>query len=182
MPGIISTPASAKGFLLDGRWINNGAVAEIRSPYDQSIVGAAAVATRAHAEQAIAAAVRTFETTRRLPAFERQRILREIAQGIAQRHEEFARSICLEAGKPIKTARAEVDRAAFTFTVAAEEAGRIGGEYLPMDLQASTTGRWGMVLRFPIGAIAAITPFNFPLNLVAHKGAPAIACGCTLVL
>ena len=182
MPGIISTSATLKGFLLDGQWISGGAVAEIRSPYDQSIVGAVAVATRTHAEQSIAAAVRTFETMRRLPTFERQRILREIAHGIAQRHEEFARSICLEAGKPIKTARAEVDRAVFTFTVAAEEAGRIGGEYLPMDLQTSTAGRWGMVRRFPIGAIAAITPFNFPLNLVAHKVAPAIACGCTMVL
>src|SRR5438105_11598181 len=111
MPGIISTSAIAKGFLVDGQWISDGAVSEIRSPFDQRIVGAVAVATREHAEQAIAAALRAFETTRRLPAFERQRILREIAQGIAQRHEEFARSICLEAGKPIKTARAEVDRA-----------------------------------------------------------------------
>ena len=182
MPGIISTPAIAKGFLLDGQWINHGAVAEIHSPYDQSIVGAVAVATRTHAEQSIAAAVRAFEATRRMPAFERQRILREIAQSIAQRHEEFARIICLEAGKPIKTARAEVDRAVFTFTIAAEEAGRIGGEYLPMDLQTVTAGRWGIVRRFPVGAIAAITPFNFPLNLVAHKVAPAIACGCTMVL
>src|SRR5436853_7202106 len=91
MPGSISTSAIAKGFLLDGQWINGGAVAEIRSPYDQRVVGAVAVATRTHAEQAIAAAVRTFETTRRLPAFERQRILREVAHGIAQRHEEFAR-------------------------------------------------------------------------------------------
>ena len=182
MPGIISTSAIAKGFLLDGQWISGGAVAEIRSPYDQSIVGAVAVAARAHVERAIVTAVHAFQITRRMPAFERQRILREVAQGITQRHEEFARSICLEAGKPIKTARAEVDRAVFTFTVAVEEAGRIGGEYLPMDLQASTTGRWGMVRRFPIGAIAAITPFNFPLNLVAHKVAPAIACGCTMVL
>ena len=182
MPGIVSTPVVAKGFLLDGQWITDSAVAEIHSPYDQSIVGAVAMATRAHAEQAITTAVRVFETTRRSPAFERQRILREIAESIEQRREEFARSICLEGGKPIKTARAEVDRAVFTFTVAAEEAGRIGGEYLPMDLQTSTAGRWGMVRRFPIGAIAAITPFNFPLNLVAHKVAPAIACGCTMVL
>src|SRR5207302_3964739 len=100
MPGFISTSAIAKGFLLDGQWISGGAVAEIRSPYDQSIVGAAAVATRTHAEQSIAADVRAFETTRRLPAFVRQRVLRQIARGIAQRHEEFARGICLQAGKP----------------------------------------------------------------------------------
>src|SRR5438874_5836576 len=84
MPGIISTSAIAKGFLLDGQWISGGAVAEIRSPYDQSIVGAVAVAARAHAEQAIAAAIRAFEITRRMPAFDRQRILREVAQGITQ--------------------------------------------------------------------------------------------------
>src|SRR5438876_4302198 len=94
MPGIISTSAIAKGFLLDGQWINDGAVAEIRSPYDQRVVGAVAVATRTHAEQAIAAAIRAFEITRRMPAFDRQQILREIAPSIEQRREEFARSIC----------------------------------------------------------------------------------------
>src|SRR6202023_475070 len=87
-----------------------------------------------------------------------------------------------EAGKPLKAARIEVDRAIFTFNVAGEEAVRVGGEYLPLDWQASTAGRWGIVRRFPIGPIAAITPFNFPLNLVAHKVAPAIAAGCAVVL
>jgi acyl-CoA reductase-like NAD-dependent aldehyde dehydrogenase len=90
--------------------------------------------------------------------------------------------MALEAGKPIRTARAECDRAIFTFQIAAEESTRIGGEYLPMDLQDFTAGRWGMVKRFPLGPIAAITPFNFPLNLVAHKVAPAIAAGCSMVL
>jgi len=90
--------------------------------------------------------------------------------------------LALEAGKPIKAARVEVERAAFTFAVAAEEAVRIGGEYLPLDWQASTAGRWGIVRRFAIGPIAAITPFNFPINLVAHKLAPAMAAGCTILL
>src|SRR5260370_10575742 len=90
--------------------------------------------------------------------------------------------VALEAGKPIKTARVEVDRAIFTFSVAAEESVRVGGEYLPLDWQSSTAGRWGIVRRFPLGPIAAITPFNFPINLVAHKLAPAIAAGCTIVL
>jgi glyceraldehyde-3-phosphate dehydrogenase (NADP+) len=89
--------------------------------------------------------------------------------------------MALEAGKPLKASRVEVDRAVFTFAVAAEEAVRIGGEYLPLDWQASTAGRWGIVKRFPLGPIAAITPFNFPINLVAHKLAPAIAAGCTMV-
>jgi glyceraldehyde-3-phosphate dehydrogenase (NADP+) len=90
--------------------------------------------------------------------------------------------MCLEAGKPIKTARVEVDRAVFTFAVAAEEATRIGGEWLPLDWQSSTVGRAGIVRRFPQGPILAVTPFNFPLNLVAHKVAPAIAAGCTTIL
>jgi glyceraldehyde-3-phosphate dehydrogenase (NADP+) len=126
--------------------------------------------------------VKAFGTTRRLPAFERQRVLRRVAEGIGKRKDEFARTLCQEAGKPIKAARTEVDRAIFTFSVAAEESTRIYGEYLPLDWQEYTAGRWGIVKRFPLGPIAGITPFNFPLNLVAHKVAPAIAAGCTMVL
>ena len=117
-----------------------------------------------------------------MPAFERQRVLRQIATGVHDRKEEFAHTIALEAGKPIKSARTEVDRAVFTFNIAAEETVRNYGEYLPLDWQQSTAGRWGIVKRFPLGPIAGITPFNFPLNLVAHKVAPAIAAGCSMVL
>src|SRR5580698_7936040 len=117
-----------------------------------------------------------------MPGYEKQAILRAISEGISKRREEFARLIALEAGKPLRTARVEVDRAIFTFAVAAEEATRIGGEWLPLDWQASTAGRAGIVRRFALGPILAITPFNFPLNLVAHKVAPAIAAGCTTVL
>jgi len=169
------------GYLLDGKFMTDGRPVEIRSPYDNKVVGIVTFAGATQVEAAIAGAVRCFEVTRKLPAFERQRVLREAARQIGLRHEEFARSIALESGKPIKTARAEVDRAVFTFTVASEEATRIGGEYLPLDLQELAAQRWGMVRRFPVGAIAAITPFNFPLNLVAHKVAPAIATGCTVV-
>ena len=137
---------------------------------------------REHAEAAIAAAVKAFGTTRRLPAFERQRVLRRIAQQISERRDEFVRTIVQEAGKPLRLARVEVDRAIFIFNVAAEEATRIHGEYLPLDWQEFTAGRWGIVKRFPIGPIAGITPFNFPLHLVAHKVAPAIAAGCPIVL
>jgi acyl-CoA reductase-like NAD-dependent aldehyde dehydrogenase len=105
-----------------------------------------------------------------------------LPQRLETHREELARTLALEAGKPIKAARVEVERAAFTFAVAAEEAVRVGGEYLPLDWQASTAGRWGIVRRFPMGPIAAITPFNFPINLVAHKLAPAIAAGCTIIL
>jgi acyl-CoA reductase-like NAD-dependent aldehyde dehydrogenase len=176
------TPVSTQGFLLDGKWIEEGDRVEVRSPFDGSLVGFVFQGRREHAEAAIAASVKAFGTTRRLPAFERQRVLRRIAENIAERKEEFARTIALEAGKPIRAARTEVDRAVFTFNVAAEESTRIYGEYLPLDWQEYTAGRWGIVRRFPLGPIAGITPFNFPLNLVAHKVAPAIAVGCTMVL
>jgi acyl-CoA reductase-like NAD-dependent aldehyde dehydrogenase len=170
------------GFLVDGKWIEDGDIVEVKAPYDGNVVGRVFQGTRAHAEAAIAAAVKAFGTTRRLPAFERQRVLRRVAEGIAKRKEEFSRILCQEAGKPIKAARTEVDRAVFTFTVAAEESTRIYGEYLPLDWQEYTAGRWGIVKRFPLGPIAGITPFNFPLNLVVHKVAPAIAAGCPMVL
>jgi len=170
------------GFLLDGKWIEDGDVYEVKAPYDGAVVARVVQGRRAHAEAAIASAVKAFGTTRRLPAFERQRMLRRVAEGITQRKEDFARTLCQEAGKPIKAARTEVERAIFTFTIAAEESTRIYGEYLPLDWQEYTAGRWGIVKRFPIGPITGITPFNFPLNLVAHKVAPAIAAGCSLVL
>src|SRR5580692_12944132 len=108
--------------------------------------------------------------------------LSRLSAPLAECRDEFSRTLSQEAGKPIKLARIEVDRAIFIFNVAAEEATRIYGEYLPLDWQQSTAGRWGIVKRFPLGPIAGITPFNFPLNLVAHKVAPAIAAGCSMVL
>lgn len=170
------------GFLLDGQWHTNGEAIEIRSPGTGKLVGVTYRASAKHAEAAMVAAVRAFEVTRKLGGYERQRILRAIASGIEKQRDEFARIMALEAGKPLKASRVEVDRAVFTFNVAAEEAVRVGGEYLPLDWQASTAGRWGIVRRFPLGPIVAITPFNFPINLVAHKLAPAIAAGCTIVL
>src|ERR1700683_3864087 len=178
----LETALVTHGFFIDGHWAEDGDVVEVRSPFDGSVVGRITQARREHAEAAIAASVKAFGTTRRLPAFERQRVLRRVAQAIAERRGEFPRTIVQEAGKPIKLARTEVDRAIFIFTVAAEEATRIYGEYLPLDWQEFTAGRWGIVRRFPIGPIAGITPFNFPINLVAHKVAPAIAAGCSMVL
>jgi len=174
--------AGTHGFLVDGQWIEGGTPVEVHSPFDGKVVAQVFQGTRENARQAVQAAVRAFEVTRKLPAYERQRVLRHVSAGIAERQEEFARVIALEAGKPIKTARVEVERAIFTFSVGAEESTRIYGEWLPLDWQEFTAGRWGIVRRFPIGPVGAITPFNFPLNLVAHKLAPAIACGCTMVL
>src|SRR5229473_274478 len=157
------------GFLLDGQWRNEGERIEIFSPGTRQRVGVTHRATSADAEAAIRAATRAFEVTRRMGGYERQRILRTISSGIEKHSEELARMVALEAGKPIKTARTEVDRAVFTFSVAAEEAVRVGGEYLPLDWQASTAERWGIVRRFPLGPIAAITPFNFPSILVSDN-------------
>jgi acyl-CoA reductase-like NAD-dependent aldehyde dehydrogenase len=175
-------PVKTFGFLLDGRWLSEGELKEVRAPYDQEVVGTVVYGTRKHAEAAIAAAVKAFETTRRLPAYERQRVLRSVADALIARKEEFALVLAREAGKPIKIARAELDRGILTVQIAAEESTRIIGEMLPLDAAPAATGRWGILKRFPLGPISAITPFNFPLNLVAHKLAPAIACGCTVVL
>ncbi|MFZ0735515.1 MAG: aldehyde dehydrogenase family protein [Candidatus Acidiferrales bacterium] len=182
MPVSTKSPAKVFPFLLDGKWVSEGRLLEIESPYDGEPVGTTYWATPENLEAATRAAVRTFEITRRMPVYGRKRILQAISDEIAIRQEEFARLIALEAGKPIKTARAEVARSVFVFAIAAEESGRIGGEWLPMDLQPSSAGMSAIVRRFPLGPIAAITPFNFPLNLVAHKVAPAIAAGCTMVL
>jgi len=182
MAQMTATPVSTQGFLVDGKWLESGDIVEIKSPYDGSVVGTVFQGRREHAEAAIAAAVKAFGTTRRLPAFERQRVLKRVAQGIGERKEEFSRTLSQEAGKPIKAARTEVESAIFTFTVAGEESTRGYGEYLPLDWQEYTAGRWGIVRRFPLGPIAGITPFNFPVNLVAHKLAPAIASGCPMVL
>jgi len=168
--------------LIAGEWQESDQVRDIRSPFDRSLVGKVHWAERKQVEEALAAAERAFAETRKLSGYERSQALDKISQGIKSRREELARSIALQAGKPIKDARAEVDRGSSTFEIAGEEAKRIGGELLPLDLSAQTKQRWGLVRRFPIGTISAITPFNFPLNLVAHKVAPALASGNTVVL
>ncbi len=182
MSQITETPVATHGSYIDGKWLEEGDLVDICAPYDGAVFARVHQGRREHAEAAVVAAVKAFGTTRRLPAFERQRVLRQIASGIHERKDEFVRTLAQEAGKPIKSARTEVDRAIFTFNIAAEETVRGYGEYLPLDWQQSTAGRWGIVKRFPLGPIAGITPFKFPLNLVAHKVAPAIAAGCPIVL
>src|ERR1700740_2568274 len=144
-------PVVTHGFFVDGRWQDDGDLVEIRSPYDGSLIARVTQGRREHAEAAIAAAVKAFGTTRRLPAFERQRVLRRISASITERKEEFSRTLAQEAAKPIKGARTEVERAIFTFNVAAEESTRICGEYLPLDWQEFTAGPWGIVPCFPWG-------------------------------
>ncbi len=168
---------------LAGRWVESPDILEIANPADAAHpAGATYNATEAQYEEAVEAAVAAFEVTRHLPAYERGRILREISAGLKARREELGRLIALEAGKPIRDALVEVDRAVLTFRLGAEEAERMTGELIPLDLMPASKDRVGITRRFPIGPIAAISPFNFPLNLAAHKLSPAIATGNPIVL
>ncbi len=169
-------------FYLAGQWLTSSQVVDVTSPFDQRVVGRVSLAGPEHVEAAIAAAEKAFAVTRKLAAYERQKALAAIASELTGRAEEFAQCISAEAGKPIRTARAEVERAAFCFQYAAEETTRLHGELLPMDTMPAGANRLGMLRRFPLGPVSAITPFNFPLNLVAHKIAPALAAGCSIVL
>jgi acyl-CoA reductase-like NAD-dependent aldehyde dehydrogenase len=177
-----SRGAGVYSFYLAGEWKSSAQTLEVLSPYDGRVVGRVSLASAADLEQAAAAACAAFQETRKLAAYERQKALAFIAAEFSERAEDFAQCISAEAGKPIRTARAEVERAAFCFQYAAEETTRLGGEMLPLDAQTYAKGRFGLLRRFPLGPVAAITPFNFPLNLVAHKLAPAIAAGCPVVL
>lgn len=182
-PGEDRTSALGEfGVLIAGKWLMTGEAIEVHSPYDDALVAVVHRAGAAEIETAIRRAVAAFEETRRMPAWRRAEILEAISAGIAKDREGFARTIALEAGKPIRTARAEVDRAAFTFKVAAEESKRIGGELISLDWLPGTEGRVGQVWRVPLGPVVGIAPFNFPLNLVAHKVAPALAAGNPILL
>ncbi|HEY6488854.1 MAG: aldehyde dehydrogenase family protein [Terracidiphilus sp.] len=175
-------PGTQTGFLLCGKEWSDGEPLEVRSPWDNGVVGRVTVATRADARQAVNHAVTSLRRTRALPRWKRRNILEDIAAALIEQKERFAKLIVAEAGKPIRLARSEVDRAVLTFKTAAEEAVRLGGETIPLDLTEGNENRWGLVQRFPVGPVLAITPFNFPLNLVAHKVAPALAAGCPLIL
>ena len=175
-------PPFESGFLVAGEWITTGQRVEINSPYSGKLIGSTWLGTRKNLESAISAAEDASAELRQIPAYKRKDALLSVAAKIREHKETFVRLMTLEAGKPVKAARAEVERAVLTFTTAAEEAVRIYGEYMPLDFIPATQGRWGIVRRFPVGPIAAITPFNFPLNLVAHKLAPAMAAGCPVVL
>ena len=168
---------------LAGRWVESPDLLVVDNPADPATpAGATYSATDAQYEEAVTAAVDAFETTKTLPAYERGRILRDISAGIKARREELGVIMAREAGKPIRDALVEVDRATLTFRLGAEEAERMVGETIPLDLMPSSKGRVGITRRFPIGPVAVISPFNFPLNLAAHKLSPAIAAGCSIVL
>ncbi len=168
--------------IVGGGHVETGDTYAVRSPYDDAPIALIHRAGPDEIEASIAAAAAAFETTKRLASHERASVLERVSRLIAERRDELARTIALEAGKPLKTAKVEVDRASFTFKVAAEESKRIYGEIVPLDWIPGTEGRVAHVRRIPLGPIAGISPFNFPLNLVAHKVAPALAAGNPIVV
>ena len=170
------------GLLIGGKWVAGGAPFEVLNKYDGKLIGSVATARREDVEAALCAAERAAPVMAALPAHKRAAILARVAALLAERREVFARSIAAEAGKAIKYSRIEVDRAASTFALAGEEAKRIHGETVPLDAVPAGEGFFGFWTRRPVGVVAAITPFNFPLNLVAHKVAPALAAGNALIL
>src|SRR3989337_3040208 len=169
-------------FLISNDWRESKNVLEVRNPYNNDVVGITYLATEGDINDAILNAVSAFKETRKLPAYKRAEILCNIKNGIWERKEDFARTITLEAGKPIADSRLEVERAICTFQLAMEEATRISGEYISLDISERSKNRNAIHKRFPIGPILGITPFNFPINLVVHKIAPAIASGSTIII
>lgn len=169
--------SDVKKIFLNGEWRTTADRTTVRSPYDGRVVAEMHQATASEIEEALASAEKAFEKGRRLQTFQRESILRRIADGIEHRVDEFTRMIVAEAGKPVVFARGEVARAANTFRIAAEECKRIPGDVLSLDWTADSPSRTGITCRFPVGPVTAISPFNFPLNLVAHKVAPALAVG-----
>ena len=176
----MAATATERKLLLDGEWIETGEWIDVRSPYAGDVVGRVAKAGADEARRAIDAAEHAMADP--LPAHKRAEILSRVAGYIGRRHEEVAQTICAEAGKPLKAARIEATRAMSTYTFAAVEARKLAGDMVPMSASQAGEGKLAFTLRQPVGVVAAISPFNFPLNLVAHKIAPALAAGCAVVL
>ncbi len=167
--------------LVAGEWIETGEWGEVRSPYDETVVGRVAEGDEATVERAAAAAQLAFETAD-FPQYARAAVLDRAAELVAERVEDLALTISAEAGKPLKTARVEAERCVDTLTFSAVEARKLTGGTVPMEASPGGAGKLGVMLRVPYGVVGAISPFNFPLNLVAHKLGPAIAAGNAVVL
>jgi acyl-CoA reductase-like NAD-dependent aldehyde dehydrogenase len=176
----MATTATERPLLIGGEWVETGGWHEVRSPYSGEVVGRVAKAGAEETRRAIDAAEAAMREP--LPAHKRAEILVRVAGYLGKRHEEVAQTICAEAGKPLKAARVEASRAMSTYTFAAVEARKLAGDVVPMDASQAGEGKLAFTLRRPIGVVGAISPFNFPLNLVAHKIAPALAAGCAVVL
>lgn len=167
---------------INGKWVKGGEVLSVTNKYDGTIIGKVYSSTLENIDKAITAAYSNVNIMARIPAHKRSEILLKTANLITEQKESLAKTIAKESGKALKYSRLEVDRAASTFITAAEEAKRIHGETIPFDAISQGEGYFGFWMRRPVGVVLAITPFNFPLNLVAHKVAPAIAAGNTIIL
>ncbi|MFQ5809294.1 MAG: aldehyde dehydrogenase family protein [Armatimonadota bacterium] len=168
--------------LIAGKWVEGDGHIEVLNPFDDSVIDTVPKASPAQADDAVRSAQRGFEIMRKMPACERSAILSRTAELLVEHNEELGRLLAQEVGKTLAEGCTEASRAAETFTLAAEEAKRIHGETVPYDAAAHGTNKMGFYIRVPIGIVCAITPFNFPLNLAAHKVGPAIAAGCSLIL
>ncbi len=168
--------------LVGGEWIIDHSTMPVADKFTGEVIGTVPIASRDTVEKAVASARSAFPVFSKTPAHTRFRILEKTARLLDQYQDEIATLICREAGKAWKYSMGEVARGVETFQFSAEEAKRIHGETVPMDASAAGEGRMGYWLRSPVGVVAAITPFNFPLNLVAHKVGPALAAGNTVVL
>ncbi|HEY5995745.1 MAG TPA: aldehyde dehydrogenase family protein [Candidatus Deferrimicrobiaceae bacterium] len=167
---------------VDGKWEDGGQAMPVVDKFTGEAIGTVPVADDATVDRAIAAAKNAFPGYSRLPAHRRYEILHDATRLFEERKDELAALISREAGKPWKYSLGELTRSIETFRFASEEAKRIHGETVPLDASVAGEGRVGFWTRVPVGVVAAITPFNFPLNLVAHKIGPALAAGCTVVL
>lgn len=167
---------------LGGKWVDRKETLKVESPYDGKVVGEVALASKADFVKAIEMADQAFAQTRELPSYVREGACKSIAEGIKKNFDKFSQTMSLEVGKAIRDSEAEVNRAIQVFTIAGEEAKRIGGEIMDLDWIPGSEKRMGLIRRFPLGVISGISPFNFPLNLVAHKIAPAMASGNCIVL
>jgi acyl-CoA reductase-like NAD-dependent aldehyde dehydrogenase len=165
-----------------GEWRSSDDVLQVRFPYNGEVVAEVCQASDQDLEEAIQAAVRGFEITRRLPSHKRSSILYGLLAQMERRFDELVHALQIEGGKTLNVARGETSRAIETVRVAAEEAKRIGGEIIPIDWTEAGEGRVGFVRHFPLGPVVGIAPFNYPLNLACHKLAPAIAAGNSFIL
>lgn len=171
-----------KACFIGGRWVETSDILPVLSPWSGEVVGKVCLAGAAEWDAAIGAAQAAAGVFRGFSGHERRQVLAELVAGVKARQEELAQTIVAEGGKPVTYARAEMSRGVITLNLAAEEAERIGGEVLPLDLSKAAKGRWGLTRRFPVGPVLGITPFNFPFNLVIHKVGPALAAGNPIII
>ncbi|MFW6122960.1 MAG: aldehyde dehydrogenase family protein [Thermodesulfobacteriota bacterium] len=171
-----------KGCFINGKWLTTEQNFPIHSPWSGEVVGEVSLAGPQEWEAAIVAAQKAAGVLKRWSSQQRRQLLEALAAGVKARRDEFVHTIVAEGGKPVTYARGEMARGITTLTLAAEEADRIGGEVLPLDLIQAAAGRWGITRRFPVGPVLGIAPFNFPFNLVAHKVGPALAAGNPILI